>query len=654
MDTAMIKALRGPIVVLGGGGFVGANLFHMLLSQRQDVFAVVRGLPAWRLEGVIPERVLEVDLTDAAATRNLVEAIGPQTVFDCAAYGAYSFEKDERLIYRTNFIALVGFVELLARKSFAAYIHAGSSSEYGLNSAGPGEETVLKPNSHYAVSKAAMAQYIHFAGTHRALPCVNLRLYSVYGPLEDTSRLVPNLVFHGLQGKYPPLSEASTTRDFIYVDDVCDAFVRAAAKMSPDMYGRSYNIGSGQATSIKTLTDLTRELFSIGSEPSFNAKLARPWDLPTLWFADPTAAQKELGWTPRVALREGLLKTKEWVARLGPQGFAARTKLDHANRKKSVSAVIACYTDEKAIPLMHERLTAVFKRIGCEYEIIFVNDCSPDNSLDVIREITARDPHVLGISHSRNFGSQMAFRSGMELSTMDGVVLLDGDLQDPPELIEQFHKTWEQGYDVVYGRRIKRVMPFFLGLMYKAFYRVFAAFSYIKIPLDAGDFSLMDRRVVGWLLACPERDLYMRGLRAYVGFKQTGVDYIRPERQFGRSTNNLSKNIGWAKKAIFSYSNTPLNILTAVGAILLVLSVLAGLVLALNRIFIPGIAPRGTTTTLLFILFFGALNIFGIGILGEYIAKIIEEVKQRPRMIRSAIIRQGETSQLLPDGSVRR
>src|SRR5205085_2580554 len=135
------------------------------------------------------------------------------------------------------------------------------------------------------------------------------------------------------------------------------------------------------------------------------------------------------------------------------------------------------------------------------------------------------------------------------------------DLQDPPELIEQFVGKWKEGHDVVYGRRVKREAPLFMQLAYKAFYRVFDYFSYIRIPHDAGDFSLMDRRVVQALMRFPERDLFLRGLRAFAGFKQTGVDYHRPERQFGRSTNNLWRNIGWAKKGILSFSNTPLNML---------------------------------------------------------------------------------------------
>jgi glycosyltransferase involved in cell wall biosynthesis len=230
------------------------------------------------------------------------------------------------------------------------------------------------------------------------------------------------------------------------------------------------------------------------------------------------------------------------------------------------------------------------------------------------------------------------------------VVLLDGDLQDPPELIEAFYAKWQDGYEVVYGRRVKREMPWYWAFQYKLFYRVFAAFSYVKIPHDAGDFSLMDRRVVGWLLKCPEGDVFMRGLRAYVGFRQTGVDYVRPERMFGTSTNSFFKNIDWAKKGIFSFSNTPLTMLTTAGIAALGLSVLAAVVVTLLRLLVPDIAPRGITTLLVTILMFGSLNLFAIGVVGEYVAKIMTEVKGRPRLIRSAMIRDGKSTELLPDG----
>ena len=355
-------------------------------------------------------------------------------------------------------------------------------------------------------------------------------------------------------------------------------------------------------------------------------------------------------WFPKINLAEGLKKMSAWVAELSDDDMTLSTKKYNSHRKRSVSAIIACYKDEQAIPVMYQRLTDTFKKIGIDYEIIFVNDCSPDNSEQVICDLSATDSRVIGITHSRNFGSQMAFRSGMELSSKESVVLLDGDLQDPPELIESFHSKWEEGFEVIYGRRVKRDMPWCWEVLYKLFYRIFAYFSYINIPHDAGDFSLIDRRVVGWLLNCPERDLFVRGLRAYVGFKQTGVDYVRPERLFGTSTNSFLKNLDWAKKGIFSFSNAPLSMLTATGFILFALSMIIVVIAVILRIIFPGIAPRGTTTLFITVLLFGSFNILAIGLVGEYVAKIMAEVKGRPRLIRTALTRNGKSTQLLPDG----
>jgi dolichol-phosphate mannosyltransferase len=158
---------------------------------------------------------------------------------------------------------------------------------------------------------------------------------------------------------------------------------------------------------------------------------------------------------------------------------------------------------------------------------------------------------------------------------------------------------------------------------------------------------------VGWLLNCPERDLFVRGLRAYVGFKQTGVDYVRPERMFGVSTNNLLKNIEWAKKGIFSFSDTPLTMLTSAGIVALGLSTVAAIVTALLKLFFPDVAAQGATTLQILILMFGSANLFAIGLVGEYVAKIMSEVKARPRLIRAALIRHGKSTELLPDGKAR-
>lgn len=301
-----------------------------------------------------------------------------------------------------------------------------------------------------------------------------------------------------------------------------------------------------------------------------------------------------------------------------------------------LSAVIACYRDAQAIPVMHERLCAVFSALAVDYEIIFVNDGSPDDTDAVLEALTAKDAHVLAIEHSRNFGSQNAFISGMQAATGDAVVLLDGDLQDPPEVIPALCEKWRQGNDVVYGRRGKREASAVMAMLYRAFYRVFRRVAEVRVPVDAGDFSLMDRKVVDQLLALPETDQFLRGLRAWVGFKQTGVDYIRPRRAFGRSTHSWLKNLWWAKKAIFSFSSSPIEVMGYGAAAATVLSLLAIIYQFVDWLRRPQV-PHGTWTILILVLFFGSLNLLAIAVVGEYVIRIVEEAKRRPKFIRTSV-----------------
>ena len=308
IPASYIRALEGPILVTGASGFIGANLYKEIAAVRRDVFAVVRQEKGWRLADVHDSSIIAVDLNDGNATKNLVDSVQPRTVFDCVAYGAYSFEEDAELIYRTNFLALTNLVARLAEHPLAAFVHTGSSSEYGTICAAPPEDGPRDANSHYAVSKGAASDFLHFAGKHRGMPCVNLRLYSVYGPLEDTSRLIPNLLRQALAGHLPPLVDARTSRDFVHVTDVCRALIGAALRMHPDIYGESFNIGSGTHTTIGGLAERTRRLFSIADAPVFGTMEGRNWDLAD-WYADPSKAREVLGWQPEIALDDGLLQT---------------------------------------------------------------------------------------------------------------------------------------------------------------------------------------------------------------------------------------------------------------------------------------------------------------------------------------------------------
>ncbi|MFH1541822.1 MAG: NAD-dependent epimerase/dehydratase family protein [bacterium] len=635
--TAEIKKLKGPIVIFGAGGFIGANLFRAILAVRNDCFAVThQQLVPWRLQDLPADNILYADLNKPETLRIILDKFNFKTIFNFAAYGSYSKQRDIEQIYKTNIVGPAILLELCAAKGFAAFVQAGSSSEYGINSAAPKEEAQLIPNSHYAVSKVADSALAKYYGQVKKLPVINLRLYSAYGPYEEPDRLIPVLLSQGLAGKYPPLVAPDISRDFVYIDDIVEATVLAANVGVQKIPGGSLNIATGNKTKVRDIVQLAKEIFNLDHEPVWGTMPNRMWDLSD-WYGDPTKAQEVLGWKATTTLKEGLKRTSQWM-----RGYTNKNIAVRPAKTPKISAVIACYKDGEAIPIMHERLTTVFTQLCVDYEIIFVNDGSPDNSNEVLTKLTATDKKVIAVEHSRNFGSQSAFLSGMQIATGDAVVLLDGDLQDPPEIIPEFYKEWVAGYEVVYGSRVKRQATGILNACYKLFYRIFRGVAYIPIPLDAGDFSLMDRKVVDQLLALPETDQFLRGLRAWVGFKQTGVDYVRPERMFGRTTNNWRKNIWWAKKAIFSFSFIPLEMVSYFGYILAIISFLGLIWQVVAHIIFPEI-PQGISTIIVLLLFFGAIQMIAVSILGEYLAKIFEETKNRPKFIRKTIQQGGAT-----------
>ncbi|OGM10433.1 hypothetical protein A2159_02905 [Candidatus Woesebacteria bacterium RBG_13_34_9] len=308
---------------------------------------------------------------------------------------------------------------------------------------------------------------------------------------------------------------------------------------------------------------------------------------------------------------------------------------------KYISVVPICYKDEGNVKELYERTSKILKRLTRNYEIVYVNDASPDNSGKILRLLSKKDKKLTVVNHSRNFGAQNAFTTGMKQAVGDAVIIMDGDLQDPPELIEKFIKKWLEGYEVVYGIRRKREksIGFVFESLYHLFYIIFSKLSYIKVPPDVGDFSLMDRKVVDHINSLPEKDRFIRGLRAWVGFKQTGVSYSRPERFWGSSvsTNSLLKGLSWARKAIFSFSYAPLEWVFYAAILSVFVSLIAILVYILLYFLKPG-APSGFLTLLISTLFIGSIQLVVLSLISEYIRRIFEEVKSRPISIVQEII----------------
>ena len=294
--------------------------------------------------------------------------------------------------------------------------------------------------------------------------------------------------------------------------------------------------------------------------------------------------------------------------------------------------MVPCYNEQENIRALHARIVTVMSQVTADWELVFVDNGSRDDSGRVLEEVAAQDPRVTVLSLSRNFGSQAAYSSGIEHAGGNAVICMDGDLQDPPEVIPALVSKWLDGYEVVYGDRVRRKAGLPMRIANKAFYRLLRRFSYIDIPLDAGDFGLLDRRVVDIMNAMPERNRLIRGLRAWVGFRQVGVPYERDARHGGRSSNSVIDLFRWAATGLVSYSYAPLELISLMAGLVMTLAAIAIIVYTILYFIRPGV-PQGFQTLLVAVLFLGAVQLLCLSIISEYIAKIFEEVKARPKYI---------------------
>lgn len=307
---------------------------------------------------------------------------------------------------------------------------------------------------------------------------------------------------------------------------------------------------------------------------------------------------------------------------------------------KKISVIVACYNESKNIQELYTRVRTAMQTLSMyNYELIFVDNASTDQSKKIFQSLIEQDHHVTALIMSRNFGSnQPSLLAGMNYATGDCTIAIDGDLQDPPELIPTFVKKWEEGYDVVYGVRKRRKGSVLRRIGYTCFYRIFRMLSYLNIPLDAGDTCLIDRKVINVIISLPEKDLYIRGLRTWAGFTQTGIEYVRDDRWQGVSSNSFLANFSWAKKAIINFSYKPLEFISRVALIAVFITCFAAC-FYLYWHFKYG-APRGFSTLLMVMFIFGTIQLLALSIIGEYLMRIFHEVKGRPPYIVQEILNQ--------------
>ncbi len=300
-------------LLTGAAGFVGANLARRLLVDGHEVALVVRpGSDLWRLEDLRGTgRIVEVDIESLAEVDDIVREVAPDWVFNLAAYGAYSTQSDVHRMVATNVVGTANLLEAAAGAGCSAFVQAGSSSEYGFKDHPPAESEAVQPNSWYAVTKASATLHCVHAGQSGLVPTVTLRLYSAFGPWEEPTRLMPTFALAARDGRLPPLVAPDVARDFVHVDDVVHAFLRAADCASV-VSGSIYNVGTGTQTSMLQLVEMGRAVLGVRDTPRWGSMPNRTWDS-AVWVADPSRIRRDLGWRPQVGVDEGIRRLADWL-----------------------------------------------------------------------------------------------------------------------------------------------------------------------------------------------------------------------------------------------------------------------------------------------------------------------------------------------------
>lgn len=310
-----------------------------------------------------------------------------------------------------------------------------------------------------------------------------------------------------------------------------------------------------------------------------------------------------------------------------------------------ISIVVPVYSEEGAINGFLAEIASVLETVSCPYEIVFINDGSRDNTLQVLVDRSRADDHIRVINFSRNFGKEAALTAGIDHAAGDVLILMDVDLQDPPALIPRFLERWREGYDVVYGIRIDRISDTcFKRLTAKWFYRAFNRLAHIEIPENVGDFRLLDRRVADVLRQLPERNRFMKGLFAWVGFRSVGVSYARPPRAVGETKWGFWGLWNFALDGLVSFSTVPLRVWTYIGATVSGLAFLYAIFIV-TRVLWLGVDVPGYASLLTATLFMGGMQLLSIGVIGEYLGRLFIETKARPIYVVEGVYRFG-TSEL--------
>lgn len=553
------KLRQKKILVTGAQGFIGSQILNLLTQAQVPCKGISSGkyTSNIRLTRGAKQKLILCDLDNPKAVKTELDGI--DIVIHTATFGAYSWQDDPVDVY-TQVSQLQNLLQLCHEKKIEAFIHLGSSSEYGENCRSASENQISHPNSFYSLAKMHCNDLVRYYGKNLCLPIMSLRLFSVYGFGEHPNRLFPTICKSLLEDTELNLAHPKIARDFVHISDVLEIIFISLIKMKPEDYGETFNVCSGIQTSLEDIQKILNQDFTF-KQIAWNEEVGKKWDLQT-WFGNPTKTLQRFDWKPRLGITEGVKITLS-LYQQAPYFLQA----SQFSPQKKISVVVPCYMDLPSIPLLFERTQKVFLELNYDFEFIVIDDVSPDGAYNHLIKHALADSRWVLAKHTRNFGSQSVFIHGLELATGEAIILMDGDLQDPPELIPLLIKKWEQGFDLCLGQRTSRAEgPLFL-LKCKTFYRLWNWTAKIQIPIDCGDFGLISKEAAAQIIQQRSRVHLWRSQRAYSRLKTAFIPYQRPLRVFGESTNNNLKLIVWSLRFIFSTPNHIASIYLLIGLI---------------------------------------------------------------------------------------
>ncbi len=610
------------VLLTGATGFLGSHLAFRLAQQDAEVDVVVRAdsaIPFWWGKAASRIRVHR----HSGSTEHMIEIlkiVRPDIVYHCATHFVAEHEPQHlELLVQSNVLFGTQLLEAMEKTGVRRLVNTGTFWQH--------KEDGNFPISLYAATKQAFEAVLdYFVDAHK-FDVVTLKLYDGYGPHDRRRKLIPTLLEIAHRPRKIEMSPGHQLIDLVFVDDIIAALQVGAKRLKnrdASLHER-FAVRSGSLLSLRDVVATFEKVSDAkitvawGARPYRNREVMVPW-----------AGEVLPDWSPRVGLEEGLRRTVE--------SYRTEPVLSFGGRRKLISYVAPCFNEKENIRPLCQRISNLYPQsTEFDVEIILVENGSSDNSDELIRDLHRSDPRIKMLKLSRNFGYSGAISAGLQHARGDWIVILDGDQQDPPELVPAMIEKALEGFDVVYGVRTKRHGSRLKSFLYGWFYRLYRLMADIDVPLDAGEFCVMRRSVVDAINDMPERQRFVRGLRAWVGFRQTGFPYVRDARAEGGTKFRLRSMINLGLDGLLSFSVLPLRLTLIAGVITAALSILLGLAQGLIQLAkwagmtgLVLVLPPGLTQTNIIMTFLFGITISCLGVVGEYVGRIYSEVKRRP------------------------